>query len=66
MSVLLTIEQAANRLAVSERQLRRWRDEGRGPVPVRLNERVIRYDADDLDQHIEKMKTFETKKASDE
>ena len=64
MSILLTPEQTAIRLAVSERQLRRWRDEGRGPMPVRINERVVRYDADDLDKYIEGQKTFETKKAS--
>lgn len=56
MSQLLSIEQAAKRLGVSERTLLRWRNEGSGPRYIKYGEATspVRYRASDVDEFIQK------------
>lgn len=46
---LLDVIAAAKFLGISERTLHRWRNEGSGPLFVRLGARRIAYRAGDLD-----------------
>lgn len=51
---LLTIRQAAHRLAVSERKL--WTLTKEGRIPAVKFDRIVRYDPRDLDAFIASMK----------
>lgn len=55
-TALLTPAEAANQLGISERTLRKLRDE-RGLRYVLISARTIRYRADDLDEYLEAQAT---------
>jgi len=46
---LLAPAELASELGVSVATLRQWRWRGEGPAHIKLNSRVIRYKADDVD-----------------
>ena len=48
-NILLTEKDVAQRLRITEYALRRWRFERRGPKFVKLENRSVRYDLDELD-----------------
>jgi predicted DNA-binding transcriptional regulator AlpA len=49
---LLTPKQAAEFLSVSEGTLAQWRSQSRGPVFIKLEGRLVRYRARDLENYI--------------
>jgi predicted DNA-binding transcriptional regulator AlpA len=49
---LLSPKQASEFLAVPESTLAHWRSERRGPVYVKLEDRLIRYRTSDLEKYI--------------
>jgi excisionase family DNA binding protein len=50
---VLTVNQAAERLGVSPRTLRRWSQSGEGPRMIKLSERRIGVRQRDLDDWLE-------------
>lgn len=51
---LLTTEDVARLLGVSEKLIHNWRYEGRGPRFVKLGHRTVRYRPEDVDSWIER------------
>ncbi len=49
---LLTPKEAAEFLGVPESTLAQWRSQGRGPLYVKLESRLVRYRATDLESYI--------------
>jgi Helix-turn-helix domain len=50
---LLTPNEAADYLGVTEKFLENWRGAGEGPAFIKLSPRCVRYAPEDLDKHIE-------------
>jgi excisionase family DNA binding protein len=48
--MLLTPEELASELNVSNRQLQKWRFNDEGPRFIRLNSKTVRYRREDVDQ----------------
>lgn len=46
---LLTTDDVAERLRLTPRTVKAWRARGRGPEPVRIGYRTVRYRAADVD-----------------
>jgi predicted DNA-binding transcriptional regulator AlpA len=49
---LLTSAEFAARARVSQSTIERWRFEGRGPAPIKLSPRTVRYARSDVDRFL--------------
>ncbi len=57
MSELLNRSAVGKLLGVSPRTLERWGREGRGPRPIRVGPRLVRYRERDVERWLEKRPT---------
>jgi excisionase family DNA binding protein len=55
---LMTTREVAERLRVSTVTVERWRYERKGPTPVRLGTRTIRYRSSDVEQLVSDRQRF--------
>ena len=49
---MLKPEEVAERIGVTERTLRRWKEKGEGPPFIKINSRVLRYPEKELNEFL--------------
>ncbi len=56
-SMLMTVADVCDLLQITDRTVRKWTDNGKLPVPIRMGRRIIRFRRADIEALLEKPKT---------